>query len=367
MQFSSRNCFQISLDKLEKNFVNISKLVSPSKVAVAIKANAYGHGFIPVAKILENLGVEFLCVATPDEAIELRKNQIKTKILLLSEPGIGDLEQFSDLKVSLSVYSRDFLRRIASVKRDFNVHLKINTGMNRVGCRIENVSELADIISLASNLKLEGIYTHFPSADDQVKDETLGQLKTFEYELEQLKSRGLNPDYVHSANSAAAISIPGSRFDLVRVGLSIYGYYPSLDMKQFLDLEPIADLYSEISYIHRINAGEGVSYSSLFRTPKDTNIAVVPIGYADGVPRNLGIKGGNVLIEDKFYPIVGAVTMDQLMVDLGDDEYQVGTKVVLFGKSKEKQISADDWAMATDTISYEILCGIGPRVQRIYV
>lgn len=359
----------VSYSALESNFKAISELVKPSKVAVSVKANAYGHGIVEVSRKFSALGAAMLCVATAEEALLLRRNGITTPILLLSEPPRDAIGPCYLNDITFTVYTIDAINTIAafaSKDRRAHVHLKVDTGMNRVGISSKEALTFARHIAKHESLLFEGVFTHFATADEPTHPGTALQLEKFEGVLDEIEMAGLTPQLIHAANSAAAIRIPSSRFSMVRVGISAYGVYPEPRCADVIDLKLALSLTSSISFLKTIQAGESVSYGAQWTAEKETRIATVPIGYGDGVPRNIGSSGGSVLIFGARCPIVGRVTMDQLMVDVGNLSVAVGDKVTLLGTEGNVTISPTEWADHLGTISYEILCRLGERLDRIY-
>lgn len=361
----------VSIDfaAIEHNFKEISNLVKPSKVAVVIKANAYGHGIVEIARRLSQIGTDMLCVATAEEALLLRRSDIVTPIMLLSEPPRDAIGPCYLNDITFTVYTIDTINTIAAfASKDHraHVHLNVDTGMNRVGVGVKDALKMARHISKHETLIFEGIFTHFATADEPEHPGAAIQLEKFERVLDEIEMAGLTPQIIHAANSAAAIRIPSSRFSMVRVGLSAYGVYPEPRCSDIVDLKPALCLTSSISFLKTIQAGDAVSYGARFVAEKETRIATVPIGYGDGVPRNLGTSGGSVLIFGVRCPIVGSVTMDQLMVDVGTLSVSVGDKVTLLGTEGNVTISPTEWADLLGTISYEVLCRLGERLDRIY-
>jgi alanine racemase len=245
------------------------------------------------------------------------------------------------------------------------VHLKIDTGMHRVGADPADALTLAKAL-LASGIELAAVWTHLAIADEPSDEYTAGQLAAFDAVLAELAEAGIRPALVHVANSAGAIAHPGARRDMVRCGIALYGLDPSPALAGACSLRPAMSLRSHVAYARRLDAGERLSYGLRYRVDRPSTIATVPIGYADGVPRRLSAVGGEVLVGGRRRPIAGTITMDQLMVDCGDDHVGVGDEVVLIGRQADETITAWEWAERLDTIAYEIVCGIGPRVPRVY-
>lgn len=360
----------IDLDAVRHNVRVLAEHVAPAELCVVVKADGYGHGAIAVAQAALDAGASWLAVALIEEGAVLRKNQIDAPILLLSEPRLDDIENAVHYGLHLTVYSREAIEAAAdeAAKQGKTVplHLKINTGMNRVGASPGDVVALGHAIASQPGVELQALWTHCAVADEPGNDFTNEQLDRFDAAVAALEKEGLRPAMLHTANSAAAIDHPRSRHDLVRVGIAAYGIAPAPALAGRLDLRPAMSLRAEVSMVKRVRGGERVSYGLTYMFGHDTNVATVPIGYADGVPRRLSLTGGEVLVGGRRRPIVGVVTMDQLMIDCGDDPVAIGDEVVLIGEQGAERITADDWAERLGTIAYEIVCGIGPRVPRHY-
>ncbi len=238
--------------------------------------------------------------------------------------------------------------------------------MHRVGCVPDEAVVLAETIAARDELALEGVCTHFAVADEPDNPYTPAQITRFEAVVAALGSRGLRPRLVHASNSAGLLAFPDARYDLVRVGIALYGVPPVRALADRVPLEPVLTIKARVSHVQWLDAGERVSYGLRYTLPARARIATVPVGYADGVPRNLGLRGGEVLVGGHRHPIAGTVTMDQLLVDVGEAEVRVGDEVVLIGRQGDEQVTALEWAEHLETIGYEIVCGIGSRVPRHY-
>jgi alanine racemase len=248
------------------------------------------------------------------------------------------------------------------------VHVKIDTGMHRVGAAPEAALGLADAVNRRPELRLAALFTHLAVADEPENPFTAAQLERFERVRATLARRGTRPELVHAANSAGLIAHPASRYDLVRAGIALYGIDPCPELAGRVDLRPAMALKARVSYVKEVPAGDRISYGLRYRFDRPSTVATVPIGYADGVTRRLSAVGGEVLLGGGRRPIAGTVTMDQIMVDCGDDgAVAVGDEVVLIGSQGDDEITAADWARLLDTIGYEVVCGVGPRVPRVYV
>ena len=360
----------VDLDAVAHNVAVLRAEVAPSLLCAVVKADGYGHGAIAVSEAAIAAGADWLGVALVEEGAVLRKAGIQAPILLLSQPRSKDLAAVVryDLRVCVhSTASAELLARAAAEQgRVARVHLKVDTGMNRVGVSPADAMAVACEIERRPELELEGVFTHCAVADEPDNPFTDVQLDRFEAVLDELAAAGISPPLRHAANSATAIVHPRGRYDLVRAGISVYGIAPAPGLADGLGLRPALTLRAEVSMVKRVPAGEGISYGLRHVTERETTVATVPIGYADGVPRRLGLAGGEVLVGGRRRPILGVVTMDQLMVDCGDDPVEIGDEVVLIGRQGDEEITAEEWAERLDTIAYEVVCGIGPRVPRIY-
>lgn len=350
---------EIDLGAIRHNVAALAALVAPASLCTVVKADAYGHGDAPVAQSALESGAAMLAVALVEEGARLREAGIEAPILLLSEPAVQDAADVLGWDLTPTVYSRKFLEELSRLaEAPIDVHLKVDTGMHRVGAAPEDFADLADAVR--PPLRLAGVWTHFAVADEDAEF-TAHQMRTFAASVPN------DVDSTHMSNTAGALLFPEARADLVRIGLGTYGLHPCPETTAVVDLVPAMRLVSAVSHVQSLSAGERLSYGRRRPLPADSSVATVPIGYADGVPRRLSSVGGEVLIGGKRRPLAGTVTMDQLMVDMGGDPVQDGDEVVLLGSQGREAIGADDWAEKLDTISYEIVCGIGPRVPRRYI
>jgi alanine racemase len=353
----------VSLSNLTHNLALVrSHLKSKTKILAAVKANAYGHGAIPTARHLESLGVDWFGVATSGEAIELRQGGIRGNILIFS-PVYQHIRELVDYGVSLTVANQESFEVIKISKASAGIHLKVDTGMGRLGLGWQEAAVLAKSI-ICSGFELEGVWTHFATSDDEHQEFARVQLESFEKFLGAIEHFKAQPKLLHTANSSAIFALPESHFDMVRPGIALHGYHSSpyiasLEPK----LKPVMTLTAPITFVKRVKAGTPISYSHLWTAPKDTTIATVRIGYADGYPRLLSNKG-EVWVHDRLCPIAGRVCMDQLMIDVGDLEVSIGDRVTLFGGSG---LDAETLGNRCGTISYELLTSISPRVERVYI
>jgi alanine racemase len=363
---------EIDLGAVRANVRALCELVAPAALLAVVKADAYGHGAVPVARAALDAGASGLGVALVEEGIELRDAGVDAPILVLSEPVPDAADCVVARDLTPVVYTPAGIDALAKAVADrgehrrLGVHLKVDTGMHRVGCRPDHAVELASQVSDRPELELAGVCTHLAVADEPDHPYTQEQLAAFDAVLGDLSARGLPTGVVHACNTAGAIEWPAARFDLVRVGIGCYGIAPADALEGRVDLQPAMAVKARVSQVKDVPAGAGVSYGLRYTTSRATRIATVPIGYADGVPRELPQRGGTVLVHGRRCPMAGTVTMDQLMVDVGDLPVEVGDEVVLIGRQGDQEITAADWAHAMDTIAYTIVCSIGPRVPREY-
>ena len=362
---------EIDLDAVARNAAALAALAAPAPLCAVVKADGYGHGAVQVAGAALAGGASWLAVALVEEGIELRQAGIGAPILVLSEPPPAAVPEGVEAGLTLTVYTEAGIEETARVARRLGgrapVHLKVDTGMHRVGADPADVAALAGRIASLPGLRFEGLWTHLAVADEPEDPFTGEQLARFDKVRADLAGRGLVPEMVHAANSAGAILHPAARLDLVRCGISLYGYPPAPGLVGAVELTPALSLKAEVTMVRRLAAGERPSYGRRRPLPADSVVATVPLGYADGVVRALGQVGGEVLVGGRRRPMAGTVTMDQLMIDCGPDAaVEVGDEVVLLGRQGGEAITAEDWARLLGTISYEVLCGVGPRVDRRY-
>ena len=357
---------EVSSSAIEHNVHAIAAAVHPAQVWVAVKADGYGHGALLVARAAQAAGAQGLCVALVQEGLALRAAGIGGPILVLSEQPAAELRLAVQHQLATTIYSAHQLAQLEACGAvGHPVHLKVDTGMRRVGVAEADAVALADMIAASSAVELAGVFTHLAVADEPDNPFTDLQLDRFEAVVAALRAAGHRPPLVHAANSAGALAHPRARYDMVRPGIGVYGLSsgPGVD-GLFAGLQPAMSLHARVSFVKRVVAGERISYGLRHTFTRDTTVATLPIGYADGVPRRLHAVGGSVLIGGIHRPIVGVVTMDQIMVDCGDDEVQAGDSAVLIGTQGTHTITAADWAVALDTIAYEIVCAISPRIER---
>jgi alanine racemase len=367
----------VDVSALEHNAKLLAERAGSAALCAVVKGWGYGHGIVRAASAAVSGGATWLGVALVNEAVDVRvKGGLTQPVLLLAEPPLRQLVDVARLDgVRPTIYSAEAIAAAAKSVRDVGrdtplpVHLKIDTGMHRVGAAPEAARHLAELIDSSEELVLEGLWTHLAAAEDPAYDGyTARQLALFDEVRRDLASAGIQPAIVHAANSGGLLAHPEARYDLVRCGIAFYGIAPRARMPEAGGLRPAMALKARVSFVKRVRAGEPISYGLHHVCAEPTVVATVPIGYYDGVPRRLGLVGGEVLIGGRRCPILGAVTMDQLMVDCGPDSpVRVRDEVVLFGEQNGEVISAWDWAERLDTIAYEIVCGIAiNRVPRRY-
>jgi alanine racemase len=363
-------CF-VDLNALGWNFRQIrSKVGSQVKVLSMVKANGYGHGAAAISKALAAEGSDAFGVATTEEGVELRQAGICTPILVLAGAYPDQVDQFFDNSLTPVIHALASLEELDAIvhrrKKSLNVHLKIDTGMGRIGLLAAEFNSWLPKIKTLKALKIQGVFSHFSHAESVEGSYTRQQLRTFQGIVERLRAEGIFPSLVHLANSAATITLPQAYFDMVRPGLMLYGIYPSPAMASQICLKPVLSWKTRILQLKKVPAGSSISYGQTFVTKRESFIATLPIGYADGYPRLLSNRG-EVLVTGKRAPVAGRVCMDLTMIDVTDiGKIQQGDEVVLLGRQGDAEISADDMAAWADTISYEILTSIGARVPRIH-
>jgi alanine racemase len=356
---------EVDLEAIRHNVREIAGVVAPAQVCAVVKADAYGHGDVPVAEAALEAGAHRLAVALVSEGARLREAGIEAPILLLSEPAVSDAAQIVEWDLTPTVYRTEFLEELERIAEAGSpVHVKVDTGMHRVGAPPEIALELARSVA-AGPLRLEGVWTHFPVAEEDAVF-TAGQTSVLRDFVDRLQQEGIEPEIVHAANTAGALGHPAARFDMVRPGIGIYGLRPARGFAADVELRPAMRVVSHVAYVQRQPAGTRLSYGRRRPMPADGTVVTVPVGYADGVSRRLRDAGGEVLIGGRRHPFAGNVTMDQIVVDVGDMDVDVGDEVVLLGRQGDEEISADEWAVWLGTINWEIVCGFGPRLPRRY-
>ncbi|PLX15334.1 MAG: alanine racemase [Candidatus Muiribacterium halophilum] len=362
----------IYLDNLRYNLENIRKKTN-TKILAAVKANAYGHGAIEVSRFIEeNKLAEYLGIATTNEAIELREADLSLPILKFSHSTFEEIPYLIKNNIECAVYSTSFLKKAQEEakkqNKTFYFHLKIDTGMGRVGVLPHELQEFLNIYKNSTNTKLKGVMTHFPVSDERNKSFTKEQIKKFRECVETIKENNIDPGILHTANSGAIIDLPETYFDMVRPGIMMYGYYPSSETTQSVTIKPVMTLVSKILHIKKVKSNTPISYGSTYHTFDNSYIATIPVGYGDGYDRSLSNRG-KVCCKGLEYKIAGRVCMDQFMIDLGNNPAKITIEddVVLFGTYKGSHISLYYLCSLLNTITYEPLCNVAPRIPRIYL
>jgi alanine racemase len=385
---------EVDLSAIRHNVALLSALAAPATLGAVVKADGYGHGSVDVARAALDGGATWLAVALVEEGVVLREAGIEAPILLLSEPPADAVAEAVAQNLVPTVYTERGIRLMAAAasaragrrspgrlspdRGPLDVHLKIDTGMHRVGAEPAEAVLLADLIGAQESLTLQGVWTHLAVADGTTTGDvafTQAQLARFDSSLAELSAAGHRPELVHAANSAGTIAHPGARRDLVRCGLAVYGELPHpahravlADATEGGRLQPALSLKTRVTYVRELDEGERPSYGRRRPLSERSVVATAPIGYADGVPRRLFERGGQVLVGGARRELAGMITMDQIVIDCGppgSNAPAVGDEVVLLGRQGDAAVTATEWADLLGTISYEVMCGIGPRVPRV--
>jgi alanine racemase len=373
----------IDLDAVRHNASLMGRVAGPAALCAVVKADGYGHGGLPAARAALDGGATWLAVALVEEGVILREAGINAPILLLSEPPAEAMAEAVARRLVPTVYTRGGLEALDRVARaagsgPVDVHLKVDTGMHRVGADPADVLSLTEVIAQSHALRLGALWTHLAVADgaDATDQEfTQVQLDRFDATLATLAAAGHRPPMTHVANSAGTIAWAAARRDMVRCGIALYGVAPTRALADAItaqtggeQLRPVLSLRTRVTFVRDLASGERLSYGRRRPLPERSRVATAPIGYADGVPRRLFDVGGEVLVRGDRRPLGGVVTMDQIVVDcgpVGSALVEVGDEIVLLGRQGSEEISATEWADLLGTISYEVLCDIGPRVPRL--
>ncbi len=364
---------EVDLDRLAHNMREIRRNSKSKDIIAVIKADGYGHGALDIAPTLLENGATRIAVAVYNEAVELRRGGIEVPIMILGFTPPNLIDTLLRYDIEQTVYSYDLAREISKLAKSKNktakLHIALDTGMGRIGFlpNDEGVEEVYKISKLP-NIIIEGLFSHFSSADEEDKAYTNMQLDRYNSFYNKLVEKGVKINLRHIANSAAIIDMPQSHFEAVRPGIILYGYYPSEQvLKEKINLKPVMSLKTNIVHIKNLPAGEYISYGRKFRTSKESVIATLPVGYADGYTRLLFNKA-KVIINGRFVPVIGRICMDQCMVDVTDiEQVKVGDEVILMGEQGDLKFTADQIADLLGTINYEITCMISKRVPRVYV
>lgn len=374
MKTYSRVYAKIDLDAIYHNMEAMhAKLASGTKMFAVIKTDGYGHGAVEIANEIEKLDYLFgFCVATVEEALILRRHGVKKPILIL---GYTFEDQYEDIvlnDIRPAVFTMEMAKSFSDIaarlNRDVRIHIKIDTGMSRIGLQVneESANLIAQIAALP-HIIVEGMFTHFAKADEYDKTSANHQITLFKQMIEMTEKKGVNISYKHCSNSAGIVELPAANMDIVRAGITLYGLWPSDEVdKSKIDLTPVLELKSKIAYIKTLQAGREISYGGTYTTTKEERIATIPIGYGDGYPRGLSNKG-YVLIHGKKAPIRGRVCMDQFMVDVTEiPEAKIGDEVTLIGIDGTERISMEELGDLSGRFNYELACDLGKRIPRVY-
>ncbi|QYX32413.1 alanine racemase [Sphaerospermopsis torques-reginae] len=373
--FSQRAWVEIDLGALSDNVKQLVRFLSPrTQLMAVVKADAYGHGAVTVAKTALEAGASWLGVATVPEGIQLREGGIKAPILILGATNTAEqIHAIAHWKLQPTLCSPKqaliFSNTLEAIKYNspLAVHIKLDTGMSRLGTDWQQAGDFVQLVQGLPHLDIASIYSHLATADSPDPAIMEEQHRRFEEAIAQIKFRGIKIPSLHLANSAATLADPRLHYDMVRAGLAIYGLYPAPHLQNQIKLRPVLQLKARVTHVKSIAAGTGVSYGHKFIAPREMRIAVVGIGYADGVPRSLS-QQMQVLLRGQRLQQIGTITMDQLMMDVSSiPDVQEGEIVTLLGEQGRETITADDWANQLNTISWEILCGFKHRLPRVGV
>lgn len=364
---------EVDLGRIEHNVKQIKSLCENKKIYGVVKADAYGHGALDIVQVLLKSGVTDLAVALITEALEIIKSGINVPILILGFTPLTFAEDILNNNIEQTVYDLEYAKKLSEIAQEKNktakIHIAVDTGMGRIGfLPNEKGMEAVRQISKLPNINIEGIFTHFSTADEADKTYSLEQLAKFNKFVDDLENEGIKINIKHASNSAGIMDLPEAHFNAVRPGIIMYGYYPSNEViKERLDLKPALTLKTSVVHVKTLPKDMYISYGRKYKTDKERVIATLPIGYADGYTRALSNKG-KVIVNGKLASIVGAVCMDQCMIDVTDvGTVNVGDEVMLLGEHGNTRFNADDLAELLDTINYEIICMIGRRVPRVYI
>jgi alanine racemase len=364
---TNSNWLEIDLDVMARNIGVLRNVVGVPLMAV-VKANGYGHGILETARCATAAGASYCGVARVDEALELRQGGITSPILVLGHTPENRFEEAIRADISLTLFDNDQTASLKAISDALHhkarIHIKVETGMSRLGASPLQARALLKVCSAMEYVIVEGIFTHYARADEAQVDTTEKQERIFLDLLEDLTAEGLRPQIAHTANSAAALIRPSARLDMVRMGISIYGMPPAPNVELPEGVKPALSWKAQLTAIHDLPAGTGVSYGHAYFTTNKERIGVVPVGYGDGYRRT---EGSTVLVCGQRAPIVGRVCMDQLMINLDNiPAASIGDEVVLIGRQDDRMIHASDLALTWNTINYEVTCGLSARVPRIY-
>ncbi len=376
---------EIDLGAVRHNASLLGSVAAPAALCAVVKADGYGHGAVAVARAAMEGGATWLAVATPEEGVHLLDAGVVAPVLVLSEPPPKAMADVVGRGLTLALYSKGAVEAAGAASAHAgvvtDVHVKVDTGMHRVGASTAELLDIVQAVVAQPSLRFAALWTHFPVADgvgDEDRSFTEAQMRSLGEARDVLARAGHVPPMLHAANSAGALAYPAARLDMVRCGIALYGVSPFpvadaavdrvMDDTGARSLRPVLSLRAKVTLVRRLDAHERPSYGRLYTLASPSTIATVPLGYADGVPRRYFTEGGTVLVGGRRRPLAGMVTMDQIVVDCGpDDDVAVGDDVVLIGEQGSESLTAPEWAEMLGTISHEVFCGIGPRVPRVVV
>jgi len=369
-----RAWLEIDLTALETNVALLKQHSNNSELMAVVKANAYGHGLVECAKAAVRGGADWLAVAVPREALILRDNQITAPILSWLIDLDDDFEKLIDNSIDIGVSTALQLHKIVKaatiINKPARVHVKIDTGLGRNGSTLADLPELLALckeFDTLGLLKVVGVMSHLAYADEPDNPTIAVQIDNFKRAVDLMRSMGIDPVVMHLANSAASLALPDTYMNLIRPGLGIYGLFPNVELqvKNPIPLKPVMKLKAKVALVKEVSAGQGVSYSHQYVTKGNTKLALIPLGYGDGIPRSTS-NIGPVMINNKMFTISGRVCMDQFVLDIGDAPVSAGDTAILFGDPEDGEPSVNDWAEAAGTINYEILARMNPLLPRIF-
>ncbi len=365
---SQRTRAEIDLSHLVHNYKAIAGAVAPAKVIPVVKADAYGHGAVAAARSLSRAGAELFAVAQFAEAMTLRDSGIREPILVFGRLFPDEIKPAVRADFRLTVFGEEDIDWIekAPLDRKAVVHVNVDTGMGRIGVLADRAPSLFQRLASSDRCIWEGVYSHFSTSDEADKTYALRQQLRFDALLSRLDEKGLRPPMVHMANSGGILDLPQSRYNAVRPGLILYGYYPSEEVSRSIPLRQVMAFRTQVAHLRHMPADVSISYGRRWSTPDATRIAVLPVGYADGVRRDLTNRG-RVCINGTTYPMVGTVTMDHIMVHVGGDDIRAGDEALIWGGEGEDSIRVLEVASSIGTIPYELTCGVSRRVPRLIV
>lgn len=364
---------EINLDAIGNNIREIRRRIKhETQLLAVVKADAYGHGSEEVAKVCLYNGADQLAVATCDEGVQIRQWSIQVPVLILGNTVEGQLETVINYELTQTVFRYETAKIMSDIAVKLNktalVHIKIDTGMSRIGFlpTDSSIDEIEKIFALP-NLKVTGIFTHFATADEKDKTFTMVQYQKFRFVTDTLNKKGFNNFIRHCSNSGAILDMPELQLDMVRAGIIIYGMYPSNEVSHPINLIPAMSLKSQISYVKYLEENVSIGYGRTYFTTHKTKVATIPIGYADGYSRAFSNKA-RVIVNGHYAPIIGNVCMDQMMIDVSDiPDVKDGDSVIIMGSDGKNTVSAEELAGISNTINYEVVCNVGKRVPRVYI